>query len=119
MVLDAASLMSSVVDVPRTPSAELCIRSGYLTLRRIARMFGVDHDPDPDAGDPIAVSRSEFDEACRRLAAAGVPLRDDRDQAWADFAGWRVNYDSLAGLTMAPYAPWSSDRSLTRRRSGP
>lgn len=34
--------------------------------------------------------------------------------AWRDFAGWRVNYDTvlvaLAGLTMAPYAPWSSDR---------
>jgi hypothetical protein len=29
--------------------------------------------------------------------------------------GWRVNYDAvlvtLAGLVMAPYAPWSSDRS--------
>ena len=41
---------------------------------------------------------------------------EDREQAWADFAGWRVNYDAvliaLCRLTMAPYAPWSSDRSL-------
>jgi hypothetical protein len=40
----------------------------------------------------------------------------DRDAAWRDFAGWRVNYDTvllaLAAMTMAPYAPWSSDRSL-------
>jgi len=45
-----------------------------------------------------------------------VPVRPDRERAWRDFAGWRVNYDSvllgLAGVTMAPYAPWSSDRSL-------
>ena len=39
----------------------------------------------------------------------------DRDQAWRDYAGWRVNYDTvllaLADLIMAPYAPWTSDRS--------
>jgi hypothetical protein len=50
------------------------------------------------------------------MAAAGVPLKADHDQAWRDFAGWRVNYDAaligLAALTMAPEAPWSSDRSL-------
>ena len=49
------------------------------------------------------------------MAGAGVPLKADRDQAWRDFAGWRVNYDivllSLARLTQAPAAPWSSDRS--------
>ena len=45
---------------------------------------------------------------------AEVPLRSDRDQAWRDYAGWRVNYDTvllaLADLIMAPYAPWTSDR---------
>ena len=43
-----------------------------------------------------------------------MPLKADRDQAWRDFAGWRVNYDrvlvSLANLTEAPPAMWSSDR---------
>jgi hypothetical protein len=43
-------------------------------------------------------------------------LKPDLQAAWLDFAGWRVNYDTvliaLAGLTAAPYAPWSSDRSL-------
>jgi hypothetical protein len=32
-----------------------------------------------------------------------------------NFAGWRVNYDTvllaLCALTMAPDAPWSSDRA--------
>jgi hypothetical protein len=41
-------------------------------------------------------------------------MKPDRDQCWRDFAGWRVNYDTaligLAKLTMAPQAPWSSDR---------
>ena len=43
----------------------------------------------------------------------------DRDQAWRDFAGWRVNYDtvllSLASMVTAPYAKWSSDHAPTRR----
>ena len=66
--------------------------------------------------DPISIDRTEFDAAYDRLAAAGLPLKPDRDQCWRDFAGWRVNYDTvlldLARLTMAPYAPWSSDRSM-------
>ena len=48
------------------------------------------------------------------LAAAGVPLVADREQAWRDFAGWRVNYDepllALCALCGAPPARWSSDR---------
>ena len=43
------------------------------------------------------------------LEASGVPLVEDRDQAWRDFNGWRVNYDAvlrgLEKLTMAP-TPW-------------
>jgi hypothetical protein len=115
-VLDGASLVASSVDVPRNVQAEFCIRAGYLTLRRIADFFGVPYDPDPKQGDPITIGRDEFDEVWERLAASGVPLKPDRDQAWTDFAGWRVNYDTvliaLAGLTIAPFAPWSSDRSL-------
>ena len=66
------------------------------------------------------MTREEFEEACDALVAGGVAVRADRDAAWADFAGWRVNYDlalvSIAGLIMAPYAPWSSDRSPRYRR---
>ena len=38
-----------------------------------------------------------------------MPLKADRDQAWRDFAGWRVNYDSVllavCDLISAPTAP--------------
>ena len=93
----------------------MCIRSGFLALRRIADFFGLVYDPDPAPDDPISITRGEFDAVWTRLAEAGVPLVDDQDQAWRDFAGWRVNYDAvllaLAEMTMAPYAPWTSDRS--------
>jgi hypothetical protein len=117
--LDAAALMSSTVDIPRTPEAQLCIRAGFVALRHIADFFNIQHHPDPHFPDqPISISRQEFDEACDQMAAAGVPIKADREQAWQDFAGWRVNYDTvllaLAQLLMAPYAPWSSDRGLQR-----
>ena len=49
------------------------------------------------------------------LQDAGMPIKADREKAWTDFAGWRVNYDRvllvLCTLVMAPQAPWSSDRA--------
>jgi hypothetical protein len=114
-VLDAASLVSSSVELDRTAPAQLCIRAGTLSLRAVATFFGIDFDPDPDPADPISITREEYDDAVERLERAGVPVRADREAAWRSFAGWRVNYDTvllaLAAFTQAPYAPWSSDRS--------
>lgn len=117
-VLDTSALYESAVDVPTSPRAALCLRSGFLALRRIADNLGITYDPDPRPDDPISVTREEFDEACRALAEQGVPLTADRDQAWRDFQGWRVNYDrvlvALATMVVAPVAPWSSDRDVPR-----
>lgn len=114
-VLDAASFAAAALDRPRSPRAEVTIRAGYLALRRIADFFGLPYDPNPAPDDPISVRRDEFDAMCDRLAAQGVPLKPNRNQAWRDFAGWRVNYDrallALASLTDAPPAPWSADRA--------
>ena len=119
-VLDAASVVLSSVDVPRDVKAEFCIRAGYLCLRGIADFFDIEHDPDPEPDDPISIRRSEWEDLVADLETVGVPLKADREQAWRDFAGWRVNYDrvliSLAALTEAPIAPWSSDRGMVRGR---
>lgn len=113
-VLDTAALVNAVVDIPHDMRADLTIRAGYLALRSIADVFGVEYDPHPQPSDPISVTRAEFDTACDEMAAQGVPLKADREAAWQTFAGWRVNYDrplvALALITMAPFAPWSSDR---------
>jgi hypothetical protein len=118
-VLDAAALSASTLR-ERDPDANICVRAGYVALRRIADYFAIPYDPDPQPDDPISVAREEYDEVYDRLAAAGIDLVPDRDQAWRDFVGWRVNYDvvlvTLCGLLMAPYAPWSSDRSIAAFR---
>lgn len=119
-MLDAASLSTSCLVGRHVGSAGLCIRSGFLALRRIADFFGIEFDHDPAPDDPISISRPEFDNVWERLDRAGVDLVADQDQAWRDFAGWRVNYDqvllALAEITVAPYAPWTADRSPPNRR---
>jgi hypothetical protein len=113
-ILDAAALSLSTIDMPWDPQAALCIRAGYLALRRVADYFQVKYNPNPHfPDDPISISRQEFNLACNRLAQQGITIKDDQDLAWQDFAGWRVNYDTvlleLARLTMAPKAPWSNE----------
>ena len=122
-VLDGAALVVSCVEAYEEPQAALCMRAGYLALRHIADYFRIPYNPAPTLDDPISISRSEFDAACEQLRAAGVPLNADAEQSWRAFRGWRVNYDTvllaLASLTLAPYALWSSDRSLLDlRKSG-
>lgn len=116
VILDGAALTVSSVDTEHDPQADLCIRAGYLALRRIADFFAVIYDSDPKADDLISISQEEFNEVYDNLLAAGVPMKPDREQCWRDYAGWRINYDrvliALAALTLAPYAPWVSDRSI-------
>ncbi|MDQ6711299.1 MAG: hypothetical protein M3Z11_12195 [Candidatus Dormibacteraeota bacterium] len=115
-VLDTAAIDLSCLDSPPSPEAQLCIRGGFVALRRIADFFNIAYDPDPRPDDPISIRREEFDGLWDALKQAKVRLKKDREQAWRDYAGWRVNYDqvirALAALTMAPEAPWSSDRAL-------
>lgn len=119
-LLDGASLSMAALDVPPQPNAALLVRSGYVALRRIADFFDIPYDPDPKPDDPISISRAEFEEALDRLAAEGAPIVADRDQAWRDFSGWRVNYDTvlrtLSGLMLTPDAPWTTDRPILGHR---
>lgn len=123
VLLDAAAFWLACVDHVIDPDAQLCLRAGFLALRRIADGFAITYDPDPPQDGPISVGREEWNEAMARLEEAGVPLVADRDQAWTDWRGWRVNYDTvllaLARFTEAPPVPWVSDRSPIRGFPGP
>jgi hypothetical protein len=119
-VLDTAAITEAALDLPREPQLALTLRAGFLCLRSIAVFYRVPLVIDPKADDPISVSRAEFDTTLDELAASGIPVKADREQAWRDFAGWRVNYDAallaICELCAAPPAPWSSDRSDCFRR---
>ncbi|MCU4185426.1 hypothetical protein K6U06_13720 [Acidiferrimicrobium sp. IK] len=119
VVLDTAAFWVAAIEHPKDPDAQLALRAGFLTLRRLADISGLTYDPDPAPDEPISVSRAEFEEVLDEMAAAGMTIVADRDAAWKAWAGWRVNYDSvllnLARLIEAPPTPWVSDRSPMRR----
>lgn len=119
-LLDAASLWVSVVEHPRDPDAQLCIRAGFLALQRIASFFDIPFDPSPNPDDPVTISHEEWEEAVAEMEEAGMPLVADREAGWRAYRGWRVNYDTvllnLARLVEAPPAPWVSDRTPLRQR---
>jgi hypothetical protein len=113
-VMDTAALTLSAIDIPPDPQASLCIRAGFLALRRISDFFDIPYNPEPALTDPISIKREEFDAVIKQLTNEGLPIKPDMDKAWKEYCGWRVNYDTLllalAALTMAPRAAWSSDR---------
>ena len=120
LVLDSASLYCSVLDLEADSRAQLMIRTGTLSLRRICDYFGFEYDPDPAPADLVSIGRAEFDQVFDFFVEVGMPVVTDRDRAWRDFAGWRVNYDkpllSLATWVDAPEVHWSSDRKIAVRR---
>jgi hypothetical protein len=114
-VMDAAALhLSLAPGTEPIQSARLCIRMGFVALTQIARAMRlpVDEDPDPDA--PISISYIQFAAAVDMLRTMNYPIERPTEEAWPNFHGWRVNYDTialaLARALDAPPALWSGDR---------
>ncbi|MEM7142753.1 MAG: hypothetical protein AAF548_17150 [Actinomycetota bacterium] len=116
LALDAAALHCAVLDLPREPGATLMIRTGTLSLRRICDFFGFEYDSDPPPDAPISLERAEFEAVVDRFRDRGMPVVDDLDRAWADFAALRACYDvplrSIATFVDAPEVPWATDRPI-------
>jgi hypothetical protein len=111
-VLDAAALFNAAVDAKPSPTAGLCIRAGWLTLRRIADYFRVPYPTKMSSDIPISITREEFEIVLKRLESVGVPILPDHDAAWSDYVGWRVNYDAMIEhfytLFTCPRTDWKS-----------
>lgn len=109
-IMDFAALRIAVVDVEVSVGASVVIRSGVVAMQTLARYFRVPFPENPQPDDPISITREQFDAACAYMSTAGVPLKTDLDQAWRDFAGWRVNYDAIIVQAAAtfdiPESPW-------------
>lgn len=117
-VLDAAALTLALDPEGAPYEARLCIRMGFTALRDLAHANKIPYDPDPSPDSDIALSRAEFEDAYRRLTQIGFPTTSPVDEAWLNFKGWRVNYESiayeLAELLDAPPAAWSGPRRMIR-----
>jgi hypothetical protein len=114
-VMDAAALHLSLAP-GREPkiAARRCLRMGFTALRQIAATMRLTVDEDPDPDGPISVTYEEYAEAVEVLRSVGYPIQVSTEEAWPDFRGWRVNYESvahaLAYAVDAPPALWSGTR---------
>jgi hypothetical protein len=117
-VLDGAAMHLALAPESASSEARLCIRMGFTALQRIAVTLGWRVDPDPDPEGPLQLTFEEFESAVGMLADYGFPMERSAKDAWSDFRGWRVNYESiayrLADRITAPPAPWSGSRSHLR-----
>lgn len=96
-MLDAASF-SIALQIERRPgSAMLCYQAGVQAVRRIALGTGrgsarAGNGHAVAAPAAAAASRADFDGACGQIAAAGVTVTHDRDEAWRRFTALRAEY---------------------------
>jgi hypothetical protein len=120
-VLDAAAMHLALAPSQASSQARLCLRMGFTLLNRIATTLGWEVDPDPNPDGPIDLTFAEFERAVSMLVSVGFVTERSAEEAWADFRGWRVNYESvayrLADRLTVPPAPWSGQRR--HMRSGP
>lgn len=97
MALDTAALVNALNLKGASGAADTMIRSGYLALRAISDFYRIEAEV-ADISD-LSVSQTDFEELCDRLETAGISVPAEKSEAWAAFAGWRINYDrAIVGL---------------------
>jgi hypothetical protein len=125
-ILDSAALYLALSpgSAPVVP-ARLCLRSGFLCFRDVARAMGIAVPDEPDPGAGISLTYEEFLDAVTRMRRVDFPIERDNDLAgaWQDFVGWRVNYEQAAyalayALDVVP-ALWSGPRRHLRAPIAP
>lgn len=113
-VMDAAAMHRALCPTTSPSQARMCLRMGFTAMNRIAQSLHWEYDPDPDPNGPITLSLEEFSYAVDLLATTGFEVERTAEEAYADFRGWRVNYESvayrMADRVVAPRAPWSGER---------
>jgi hypothetical protein len=107
-VMDAATLVLTTIEDGPKGWAKLSRAVGGHCIEDLALYFRLPVEPE------VGVEREEFDEARRRLAAAGFRLQDP-DVSWANFSRLRMEYagrvNALARNWATPPAQWIGDRS--------
>jgi hypothetical protein len=114
-VLDSAALMLSLApEKAPTVQARLCLRSGFGCMGRIARAMGFDVPMEADPNGEISLTYEEFLDAYARMKEVNFPMTREPADAWPDFVGWRVNYETaayhIAAAIDAVPASWSGPR---------
>ena len=118
-VMDAANLFITLSPGQAPASARQCLRMGFVGLRAIAKVSGVQVNDDPRPDDPIQLTFEQFAFGVEHIRRVGFPVERTAEEAWPDFRGWRVNYETaaygIADRIIAVPAPWSGRRTYISR----
>ncbi|HUN28459.1 MAG TPA: potassium channel family protein [Alphaproteobacteria bacterium] len=111
-LLDAAVLMMTTVQCD-AGEARILYNIGRHATHDLVSYFRLDGHEHSDVG----ITRAQFDEACTRLASAGLSLHE-RERAWERFSVLRSAYAShlnaLASFFDTPRLQWVGDHSLVQ-----
>jgi hypothetical protein len=119
-VLDSAALFLALSPkaAPAVP-ARLCLRSGFTCFTQIARAMGFEVPEEAHPEGQISLSYQEFLDAVARMREVDFPIEREPADAWADFVGWRVNYEQAAYAVAAAVDAVPALWSGPRRHGGP
>jgi hypothetical protein len=108
-LLDASTLVLTTISDGPYGHAKLMNEMGRHLTHDLVGYFRLEQ------GNAVGIDREEFDAARRRLAEAGLDVRD-ADDAWEEFSRLRAVYatalNALARHFAVPPAEWVGDRSL-------
>ena len=117
-VLDSAAMHLALCPETAPLEARLCLRMGFTLTNRIASTLGRRVNLDPSPEYPLMLPFEDFADGVALLGRVGFPLERTAEEAWADFRGWRVNYEEsmylLNDLLCAPPVKWSGPRRHLR-----
>ena len=121
-ILDAAALHLSLCPSSAPKSTRRLLRVGYRSIQDIVEQLGLPGAPKP-AVATTDITAEDFAAAVAHLEAAKFPLERTAEQAYADFRGWRINYEvpfyGLAEHIDAVPALWSGPRRRRNARLAP
>ena len=84
------------------------------SLQTLADTFEIPYNADPRPDDPLVITYEDYLRGVKRLEDIDFPVERSAEEAWPDFRGWRVNYEStalaLAELIVAVPGPWMGGR---------
>ena len=110
-VMDAAILRNVVVDRPESLRADMAYRAGVEAFVSLAEFFSA--EPDAEADGATRLTRDDFEAVVAQMAEAGMPIVEDRDEAWATFARMRAAFEpqmlGLCRLLLPPPSAWGTD----------
>ena len=121
-IMDSANLYITLSPSQAPATARQCLRMGFVGLRAIARVAGAHVNDDPRPDDPLQLTFEQFAFGVEQMRRVGFPVERTAEEAWADFRGWRVNYEAaayaIADRIIAVPAPWSGRRThITRQEA--